>query len=501
MTHIVGTSNGENINGSALDDTIDGLGGADFLYGGMGNDTLNGGDGIDFLNGEFGEDILNGGDGDDWLIDTHGANKYYGGSGNDHITAYSDSLGSLVDAGSGNDDVTLYEGNVTVNLGAGDDTILFFGFNGGLIMSGGAGRDTYDPYTSFYTDDTVITDFRGGASGDVIKLGDLLSAEHWSGTNPFADGFLRLAQFGKDVLLQLQGSTIITLQNVNIASLTSANFGGLALNTPLFLGTAGADKLTGTAGADIMQGGLGNDVYYVNSFSDVVTELKSEGTDTVISSVQYIMGGSYVENATLTGTLNSYAVGNALDNILFGNSGNNNLTGGAGNDRLDGGAGSDGLRGGVGNDVYYVDNLGDFIVENKNEGTDLVYSTVSFNLGAQYVENLTLRGSANINGLGNALANTIIGNAGNNTLDGRQGADRLTGGAGADIFFFGASSGKDTITDFSASQNDSLNLHAYNQATAVISQVGNDTVIDLGGDNIITLTGTLKADVISHITW
>ncbi|MCR6660040.1 MAG: calcium-binding protein [Asticcacaulis sp.] len=411
----------------------------------------------------------------------------------------------------------------------------------------------------------------------------MLSAEHYAGTNPFAEGFLKLVQFGSDVLLQLQGNTIITLQNINIGTLTSANFGGYALNTPLILGTAGADKLTGTAGADIMKGGIGNDTYYVDSFQDQVIELKNEGTDTVISSVQYIMGGSYVENATLTGTLNSYAVGNALDNILFGNSGNNNLTGGAGNDRLDGGAGSDGLRGGVGNDVYYVDNLGDFIVENKNEGTDLVYSTVSFNLGAQYVENLTLRGSANINGLGNALANTITGNAGNNLIDGRAGADvmrggagddiyyvdnagdkvieakdqgtdsvyssvtfamggqyienlyltgsgningtgtsqantlvgnsgkntltggagsdTLTGGAGADIFFFGAGSGKDTITDFSASQNDSLNLHAYSQATAVITQVGNDTVIDLGGGNVITLTGTLKADVTSHITW
>ena len=72
---------------------------------------------------------------------------------------------------------------------------------------------------------------------------------------------------------------------------------------------------------------------------------------------------------------------------------------------------------------------------------------------------------------------------------------------GADIFFFGLGSGADRITDFSATQNDSLNLHAYNQAMAVITQVGADTVIDLGGGNIITVANTQKADVTSHIFW
>ena len=45
------------------------------------------------------------------------------------------------------------------------------------------------------------------------------------------------------------------------------------------------------------------------------------------------------------------------------------------------------------------------------------------------VENLTLLGTGNINGTGNALNNVITGNAGANVLNGGGGNDTLYGGA------------------------------------------------------------------------
>ena len=78
------------------------------------------------------------------------------------------------------------------------------------------------------------------------------------------------------------------------------------------------------------------------------------------------------------------------------------------------------MIGGIGNDTYVVDNAGDVVTENANEGTDTVQSAVTYTLGAN-VENLTLTGAAAINGTGNALDNVLTGNSANNVLTGGAG--------------------------------------------------------------------------------
>ena len=220
-------------------------------------------------------------------------------------------------------------------------------------------------------------------------------------------------------------------------------------------GLAGNDTLNGGAGADTMFGGLGDDTYVVDNVGDIVDETGGDGTDTVQTALTFSLATlGAIENLTLTGTAAINGTGNALANVLTGNTGANTLTGLGGNDTLNGGAGADTMMGGTGNDTYVVDNAGDVADETGGDGIDTVQSSITFSLSDALhakgaIENLTLTGTAAINGTGNALANVITGNAGNNILAGLGGADILAGGAGADTFNFSSlTEGGDIITDF-----------------------------------------------------
>jgi Ca2+-binding RTX toxin-like protein len=220
--------------------------------------------------------------------------------------------------------------------------------------------------------------------------------------------------------------------------------------------------------------------------------------------------------------------GSAFDDYLKGDSQANGLDGGAGNDVLDGGAGADVMRGNAGDDFYYVDNVGDLVVELSGEGSDRVQAFIDCTL-ADNVENLTLKGAAATTGTGNALANVIRGTTADNTLNGLGGIDELfgregddilsgggsgdrlegeagrdtidggggndlivggtqkdtlTGGAGADTFFFGdgevgsGASSADIVTDFSQAEGDKIHLRRIDANTGS------------GGDQNFTFIGT-----------
>jgi serralysin len=115
----------------------------------------------------------------------------------------------------------------------------------------------------------------------------------------------------------------------------------------------GNDTLDGGAGNDEMLGGAGNDLYVVGEEADVVTELVDEGSDTVRSSIDYVLGAN-VEDLVLTDGA-AKGTGNAFNNTLTGNAAANRLIGDAGIDRLIGGDGVDFLTGGADNDVFVAE--------------------------------------------------------------------------------------------------------------------------------------------------
>lgn len=148
--------------------------------------------------------------------------------------------------------------------------------------------------------------------------------------------------------------------------------------------------------------------------------------------------------STITGTANvDTLTGTALADTLLGLGGNDILKSLAGNDVLNGGLGIDTMYGGLGNDTYFVDQVGEKVIELAGQGIDTVKASITYTLTAN-VENLLQTGKAAINGTGNTLANTLTGNAGNNTLSGLAGNDVINGGAGNDTIIGGA--GMDAMT-------------------------------------------------------
>lgn len=322
-------------------------------------------------------------------------------------------------------------------------------------------------------------------TGDVGAIDVRVTATD-TGALSASDVFALTVNSNDQVLTGTAGNDVLT------GGIGNDQLFGLAGSDTL-TGGAGNDLLDGGAGTDTMQGGTGNDIYVVDATGDVVTENTNEGTDTVQSGVTYTLGAN-VENLTLTGAAAINGTGNALNNVLSGNSANNTLTGGAGNDRLDGGLGSDTMAGGTGDDTYVINQVGDVVSETAGQGTDTVESNVTVTLGSN-VENLTLTGTANINGTGSSANNVLLGNSGNNTLDGGSGNDMADGGAGNDSLLGG--SGDDQL--FGGLGDDTLNAGSGNDL--LNGGEGTDTLDGGSGDDQLfggagndTLTGGSGAD-------
>lgn len=199
--------------------------------------------------------------------------------------------------------------------------------------------------------------------------------------------------------------------------------------------TAIGNSLANLAASDYLAGMSSTEL---NTLDNFTLDVSASVTTTLLA---------YQRNLTLTGSAAINGTGNAGDNLITGNSANNSLTGLAGNDTLNGGLGADRMAGGQGDDIYIVDNAGDIVIENTNEGVDTVKSSISYSIAsAPYIENITLQGSAAISATGNGAGNILDGslNSAANTLTGKAGNDTYIVGAG-DIVVELANEGVDTV--------------------------------------------------------
>ncbi|MCC1480366.1 proprotein convertase P-domain-containing protein [Roseibaca sp. Y0-43] len=261
-------------------------------------------------------------------------------------------------------------------------------------------------------------------------------------------------------------------------------------------GGNGNDTLHGNAGQDSLFGGNGNDTLNGNNGNDVLEG--REGQDTLYgghgndklfgNNNNDVLNGNIGQDTLYGGHGNDRLFGNNNNDVLHGNIGQDTLYGGHGNDRLFGNNNNDVLHGNIGQDTLSGGHGNDRL--NGNNGNDVLYG----NLGRD-----TLSG-----GHGN---DRLFGGDGNDILIGGQSNDTAAGGSGADTFVFNDGHDSLTITDFSFTENDRLqlddalwtgNLTAQQVVNTYGNVVNGDMVLDFGGGDIIVIEGVTNANQLSN---
>ena len=312
--------------------------------------TLEGGTGSDSLNVYYSGDQsqntdgsrqapesyrLDGGDGDDsltvagysqnnqwwWWYDPQGETTatLLGGAGNDRLEAreyyaggnnYGGMSAASLDGGDGND--TLIASGVlqaTLTGGAGSDTFVLTGQQYNTQQSGEHQIALADGSWKTVTPaPLLITDFRAGAGGDKLDLGDLVNnLDWWSyayyGNNPFTDGRLSLVQSGADTQLKVDGNVAAVLKGVVAADLRADNL-TQQYQLPQTFGFANLDD-TGASATDHITRDNSFDLTARTPSADygLVFEKSTDGTNWSVTDAQQsgLVDGHYEYRARLGG--------------------------------------------------------------------------------------------------------------------------------------------------------------------------------------------------------
>ncbi|MBR1190231.1 calcium-binding protein [Bradyrhizobium sp. AUGA SZCCT0160] len=588
---LVGSSVAQNFYGEAGNDTLDGQGGSDLLYGGLGDDklmisvstpgdlvTADGGVGTDTLDlsgfgagvwvdlvtngaearttdqvdlasgtwrdiadvarveniagtafsdqisGDAGNNILIGGAGDDILDARSGDDILLGGAGNDNLTG-----------GMGNDQLDGGDGTDVLNGGIGTDTLI--GGAGNDALTGGTASDIFVVNAGAGSD--TITDFAAGSDidHDVIKF----DRSHFS---DYASLLAAATQVGSDVVISLAGGDSLTLQNVDLSSLTADNFEFRRLDNtaPTAISVTGGAVIEGAAGGTVVAslaaidtGDMGAHTFSIvgsdSLFEIIGNEIRVKDGAIVDfeAAAQHQLSVKAVDDDGLSVT--STITVNITDQIetLTGTAGSDVLTGGGGSDVLIGGAGNDRLVGAGGSDEYQY---------NQGDGHDRIVDAGSASnadrlvLGAGIDPSSVTVGRSSLassdvvlllaTGETIVLQDQLSGSTGagleeirfaDNTiwtrseilsrLDahlviGSNGTEALTGSGSADVFVAGT--GNETLTGYAGSDTYRVGQDAGNDIIVEGSEAGTDRIELVGltsGDVQFTRS---NADLVIKIT-
>ncbi|WP_375402070.1 beta strand repeat-containing protein [uncultured Sphingomonas sp.] len=384
----------------------------------------------------------------------------------------------------------------------GPDTL--FGDPGDTLV-GGRGDDTYIIY-----DPTTVTN-------DLFDSG--------------RGGYDRVLTFTS---YDLRNASVEFLSTAVHAGTESINLtGNVAAQT--IIGNYGDNIIVGGGGSDVLLGLFGDDTYFVRDATDRVIENVGEGFDRLFTPANFTLASDasieFLGVSNPAGGLSAVLTGNRIAQIIRG---------GDRADVINGAGGADTLEGGLGDDVYLVLGQGETVTELATQGTDLLYTTASYVLGAGVaIETLSTAvhaDTAAINLQGNEVSQTLIGNFGANVLDGRRGQAgdtliglagddtyrvygvrdvvRESGGGGQDIVFtsgdhrLAASSEVETLSTVQHTATDAINLFGNELANVLIGNSGanlldggaaGDTLIGLAGADIFRFSSVPTGGVVDRV--
>jgi Ca2+-binding RTX toxin-like protein len=515
---IVGDSAVNTIHGYSGDDTIQGLGGTAFLYGDDGADSLVGGAGADHLVGGPGGDTLTGGAGANvFEIQPGDSPSSLAASGHleglDHITDWSSSdfiefSGGPASSANGYEEVTASTFEQARGIAITDRVSSGIGYVAAQVGSDVIvfGEQTLEAVV--LTGRTLADISQANVGADVGAPASPpapppAGGAHTGATVDLYDG-VDMGTFQESSLADAVATRSSTLEHLTFAGgAAQMSITGVGLtydsNGVLSGGTVTGVEITSPSGHFVLtgahtDGSILGQAYLTNNAElsisnllagdDVITVrgTQTPGADTSFTALGYggndlmvgggsastLMGGDGNDTVQAGSAATSYLRGEAGDDSISGGSGFDDINGNQGNDTASGGAGDDWVVGGKDNDLLFGD-----------DGDDIVWG----NLG-----NDTLDGGAgNDQVRGGQGDDSISGGAGDDYISGDRGNDTETGGPGADIFHSFSGAGIDRVLDFNAAEGDRVMLDPGTSYT--VSQVGADTVVDMGNGDQVILVG------------
>jgi len=478
-----------NIGGTNL--TIQNPGNFNNLISGDGNDSLTANNNRALLDGGRGNNTLTGGSGQDLFVVHQRVN------GQDTIVGFNTTNGETIDLvgftnlSFSNLSLTQQGNDVLVgNLGASQTILLKNTTVSALNASKFSFQDTFVAPSAYTTSGSTNSDVPAGMSiitlhggGETVGITFSGGTSHaqLSGTvyhhdSATSDDFLiapQEAPTNNTYHNALQGFKH-GIDKIDVSQLGITSFGDLTIKPVTLYSDSGVPVIHGIQvfSASLGSKGVPMDLVYLDAVDDPSQVTASDfifapgasgtvttpppSTPTAPNNIVTPSGGidpsligsnnGVTNSADGTTVISSvdYVLPNTINKLVL--AGSNDLVGTANNngDTITSNTGQDTMIGGLGNDTYIVNNSDDVIVENPGNGTDLVQASVSYALNDN-VENLTLTGTGDIDGTGNALNNVITGNSGANVLDGSTGNDTMIGGLGNDTYLVDSTG--DSITE------------------------------------------------------